>query len=266
MNSEQHSHIIPIQKSTSEVILIKKTGWKEVNLLRHSHSKHQIIYTLSGTLHIQIESTSYFIPEKHVAWIPAYVEHELSSRNRQVSLVVYYINLPDMDAAGNVFSIYAMNAVIAENLKYIGSKGPEIRYEESPALYDFTRSFFRLLPSMSPSSGILLKTLLIPNDSRLHVVFDYMMAHLQEDLRMEQVARDCGFSVRNLSRLFHASGIRFSDYMNHQRIMRAIELFTDGGRTLQQVAYEVGYSTPNHFNRVFKQVTGVSPRIFFREK
>lgn len=54
--------------------------------------------------------------------------------------------------------------------------------------------------------------------------------------------------------------------MNHQRIMRAIELFTDGGRTLQQVAYEVGYSTPNHFNRVFKQVTGVSPRIFFSEK
>ena len=39
-----------------------------------------------------------------MAWIPAYVEHELSSRNRQVSLVVYYIGLPDMDAAGNVFS------------------------------------------------------------------------------------------------------------------------------------------------------------------
>ena len=174
-----------------------------------------------------------------------------------------------MDAAGNVFSIYAMNAmnaVIAENLKYIGSKGPEIRYEESPALYDFTQSFFRLLPSMSPSSGILLKTLLIPNDSRLHAVLDYMMEHLHENLRIERVAKDCGFSVRNLSRLLHASGIRFSDYLNHQRIMRAIELFADGGRTLQQVAYEVGYSTPNHFNRVFKQVTGVSPSTFFRGK
>lgn len=158
MNNEQHNQLAPVQKSAPETIIIKKTGWKEINLHRHSHSQHQIIYTLSGTLHIQIESTSYFIPEKHVAWIPAYVEHELSSRNRQVSLVVYYIGLPDMDAAGNVFSIYAMNAVIAENLKYIGSKGPEIRYEESPALYDFTQSFFRLLPSMSPSSGILLKT------------------------------------------------------------------------------------------------------------
>lgn len=266
MNSEQQDNKTHIRESEQKEILIKKTGWKEINLLRHTHPVHQIIYTLSGTLHIQIESTSYFIPEKHVAWIPAHVEHELSSRNRQVSLVVYYVDLPEMDAAGNVFSIYAMSAVIAENLKYIGTKGPEIRYAESPALYDFTQSFFRLLPSMSPSSGILLKTLLIPNDSRLHAVLDYMMEHVQEDLRIEQVATACGFSVRNLSRLLHASNIRFSDYMNHQRIMRAIELFSDGGRNLQQVAYEVGYSTPNHFNRVFKQVTGVSPRIFFRGK
>ena len=91
MNNEQHNQLAPVQKSAPETIIIKKTGWKEINLHRHSHSQHQIIYTLSGTLHIQIESTSYFIPEKHVAWIPAYVEHELSSRNRQVSLVVYYI-------------------------------------------------------------------------------------------------------------------------------------------------------------------------------
>ena len=264
MNCEQRSYIARIQESEPEEILIKKTGWEEIHLLRHAHPKQQIIYTLSGTLHVQIESTSYFIPEKHVAWIPACVEHEITSKSRQVSLVIYYI---DADLSGkNAFSIYATNPVIAENLKYIGSKGPEIRHAETPALYDFVQSFFRLLPAMSPSSDILLKSLLIPNDSRLHGVFDYMTAHLQEDLRMEQVARDCGFSVRNLSRLFHASGIRFSDYMNHQRIMRAIELFTDGGRTLQQVAYEVGYSTPNHFNRVFKQVTGVSPRIFFSEK
>lgn len=51
--------------------------------------------------------------------------------------------------------------------------------------------------------------------------------------------------------------------MNHQRVVRAIELFSDGGKTLQQVAYEAGFSTPNHFNRVFRQVTGMSPGVFF---
>lgn len=54
--------------------------------------------------------------------------------------------------------------------------------------------------------------------------------------------------------------------MNHQRIVRAIELFSDGGRTMQQVAYEAGFSTPNHFNRVFRQVTGMSPGVFFNRR
>ena len=94
---------------------------------------------------------------------------------------------------------------------------------------------------------------------RLHPILDYMMEHLGDGLRIDRVAAEFGFSVRNLSRLLHASGIRFADYMNHQRVVRAIELFSDGGKTLQQVAYEAGFSTPNHFNRVFRQVTGMSP-------
>lgn len=268
MNSEQRAYISTIRRAGQEEILIKKTGWEEINLAAHSHSKHQIIYTLSGTLHVQMGMTNYFVPEKHIAWIPGDVPHELCSKNRQVSLVIYYLEgLPPTESgAFGEFSIYTVDAMMAGNLKYIASKGPRIERAEFPELYDFTLCFFRLLPSMCPAADILLKTQAVPDDMRLHPVLDYMVAHLGEALRIEQVAAEFGFSVRNLSRLLHASGIRFADYMNHQRIVRAIELFSDGGRTLQQVAYEAGFSTPNHFNRVFRQVTGVSPGVFFNKR
>lgn len=265
MNSEQRAYIYRIGNSVPEEIFIKKTGWEEINLSVHSHVKHQIVYTLSGTLHVRIGSDSYFVPEKHIVWIPKGEEHELFSKNRQVSLVIYYIDwdgmFPEM-SLGQDFAVYTINTVIAENLKYIASKGERIDYSVSPELYNFTLSFFRLLPSMCPSREYPLKTLVIPNDPRLYPVLDYMMEHLCDNLRIDQVATVFGFSVRNLSRLLHASGIRFADYMNHQRIVRAIELFSDGGKTMQQVAYEAGFSTPNHFNRVFHQVTGMSPSVF----
>lgn len=92
MNSEQSAYISSIGDSVPEEIFIKKTGWEEVNLSVHSHGKHQIVYTLSGTLHVRIGSDSYFVPEKHIAWIPKGEAHELSSKNRQVSLVIYYID------------------------------------------------------------------------------------------------------------------------------------------------------------------------------
>lgn len=264
MNAEQRTYISVINQSDSDEILIKKTGWEEINLPGHAHAKFQIIYTLSGTLHVEVESENYFVPERHIAWIPQRMEHKLSSNSRQVSLVIFYA---DLDISGdtdvkNHFSIYNTNAIIAENLKFISKQGNSITKKQQPDLYDFTLSFLNLLPQMTPPSDILLKTLVIPNDSRLHPILDYITEHLQEELKMEQIAARYNLSVRNLSRLFNASGIHFSSYVNYLRIMRAIELLTDGGRTIQEIAYETGFSSPNSFNRVFKQVLGESPKLF----
>ena len=252
MNGEQKSYIATINSSQPEEIFIKKTGWEEIVLPAHAHNKEQIIYTLSGTLRVQIGNTNYFVPEKHIAWIPAGVEHELCSHNRLVSLVI--------------FSIYNTTSVIAENLKFIASKGKLIRRDTQADLFQFTLSFFKLLPSMSPVREILLKTLVIPDDQRLVPVLHYITEHCGENLKIETVAKYFGFSVRNLSRLFFRSNIRFSLYLNYQRVTRAIELLADREKTLSEIAYEVGFSTPNNFNRVFRQITGMSPGQFVKMK
>lgn len=54
MNQEQKAYNSLINQSVAESIVVKKTGWEEISLSEHAHQKHQIIYTLSGTLHIQI--------------------------------------------------------------------------------------------------------------------------------------------------------------------------------------------------------------------
>lgn len=264
MDQEQQRHIDLVNRSSDNEIYIRKTGRKEINMTSHAHDKYQIVYTLLGTIHIQVEGTSYFVPEKHIAWIPSQLAHEISSNNRQVSLVIFYLLL-DGIAEKDVrrqFSIYNTNEMIVENLKFIATSGPLIDGEQTPELFHFALAFFRLLPSIVPESEILLKTLVIPNDPRLIPILDYMKAHINENLTIERVAREHGLSVRNLSRLFNASGIRFSNYMNHQRIVRAIEMLADGEMTMKQVAYEVGFSTPSHFDRVFKQLTGMTPGLY----
>ncbi len=301
-----------ISRSTHDDILIKKTGWEAINFQEHAHEKFQIIYTLSGTLHVETGGVNYFVPEKHIAWIPEKASHKLSSNSRQVSLIIFYINLNiTPDDGKNRFSIYSTNGIIAENLKFIASKGKVITRGKQTDLYNFALSFFNLLPQMTLGADFLLKTLVIPNDSRLHPILNYITEHIHEDLNMEQIASQYNLSVRNLSRLFNTSGIHpndsrlhpilnyitehihedlnmeqiasqynlsvrnlsrlfntsgihFSSYVNHLRITRAIELLTDGDNTVQEVAYKVGFNTPNNFNRVFKQVTGKSPKTYIK--
>ena len=96
-------------------------------------------------------------------------------------------------------------------------------------------------------------------------VLDYIKANLNQDLSIEHVAFCFGFSVRNLTRLFTNSGIRFVHYLNYLRIVRAIEILTDNAMNIEQTAYEVGFNSPNSFGRVFKQITGESPSELYKK-
>lgn len=264
MNQEQQAYISSLDRSASGEIHIKHTGREGINLPSHHHSKHQLVYTLSGTLHIQTGNVSYFVPEKHLARIPAGTEHELSSNNRQIALVIfYYDTVGDAEEEGlHTLSIYNVDAFSMENLKFIAAAGDVISLNRQPDLYHFAFSFFRLVPAVSPTCEIPLQSLIVPGDSRLRPVLHYMVEHIGDDLTIRQVAERFGFSVRNLSRLFQNEHLRFNTYLNYQRITRAIELSAARDKTLQEIAYEVGFNSPGHFTRVFKQLLGTSPNAF----
>lgn len=266
MNEEQRRYLAHIGESDTEEILIKRTGWEAINLPTHAHEKFQIIYTLSGTLHIKIGSNNYFVPEQHLAWIPSHTKHKVSSNSRQVSLTVFYINLPienEQDPKA-LFYIWGIRPLIGENMKFIASHAPCIQSRTQPDLYRYASSFFNLMPQINPKETFLLRPLIIPNDPRLTPVLNYINRHLSDRLDMELLASRFHLSTRNLSRLFNTSKIRFSSLVNHWRILRAIELMSDRDKTIQEIAYEVGFNTPNNFNRVFKQITGTPPRMYLQ--
>lgn len=266
MNDEQREYLAHIGASDREEILIKRTGWEAINLPTHAHEKFQIIYTLSGTLHIKIGSNTYFVPERHLAWIPSRTKHKISSNSRQVALICFYIDLPvegDQDPKA-LFYIWGIRPLIGENLKFIASHAPCIRCSTHSDLYRYASSFFNLMPQINPKETFLLRPLIIPNDPRLTPVLNYINRHLSDRLDMELLASRFHLSTRNLSRLFNTSKIRFSSLVNHWRILRAIELMSDRDKTIQEIAYEVGFNTPNNFNRVFKQITGTAPRMYLQ--
>lgn len=266
MNDEQREYLAHIGASDREEILIKRTGWEAINLPTHAHEKFQIIYTLSGSLHIKIGSNTYFVPERHLAWIPSRTKHKISSNSRQVALICFYIDLPvegDQDPKA-LFYIWGIRPLIGENLKFIASHAPCIRCSTHPDLYRYASSFFNLMPQINPKETFLLRPLIIPNDPRLAPVLNYINRHLSDRLDMELLASRFHLSTRNLSRLFNTSKIRFSSLVNHWRILRAIELMSDRDKTIQEIAYEVGFNTPNNFNRVFKQITGTAPRMYLQ--
>lgn len=63
------------------------------------------------------------------------------------------------------------------------------------------------------------------------------------------------------SRFFkRISGMTFSIYLNHIRVNKAIDLIRKRDMSMTEIAMHCGFDTIRSFNRVFKQITGYSPR------
>jgi AraC-like DNA-binding protein len=56
-----------------------------------------------------------------------------------------------------------------------------------------------------------------------------------------------------------STGLNFTDYVSRIRVEKAKNLLLNHNLRVSEIAYEVGFQSLTHFNRVFKKVMGQSP-------
>lgn len=95
----------------------------------------------------------------------------------------------------------------------------------------------------------------------------YIHARLDERLLLGDVARHAGTSESHFCRLFkEATGLTFTDYVNHARIEWAKRELLHPEARISEVAFQVGYQSLSQFNRSFARITGSSPTAYRRRK
>ncbi len=94
----------------------------------------------------------------------------------------------------------------------------------------------------------------------------YLAEHQSEEINLEQVAQALHVSTFYFCKMFKkATGLTFTDYLGRVRVERAKSLLLNPNLRISEVAYEVGFGSLTHFNRVFRKLVGESPTDF-REK
>ncbi len=81
-----------------------------------------------------------------------------------------------------------------------------------------------------------------------------------EDLTLGEVAKAVHSSTFYFCKMFKkATGINFTDYLSRIRVEKAKNLLLNRNLRISEIAYEVGFQSLTHFNRVFKRLLGQSP-------
>jgi two-component system response regulator YesN len=92
---------------------------------------------------------------------------------------------------------------------------------------------------------------------------DFAEKSYMQEISLSQISEFVGLSVSHFSALFKQhSGDSFVNYMNGIRINKAKQLLLEPDLKIYQVADMVGFSSMPYFNRVFKNITGMSPNEY----
>jgi len=98
---------------------------------------------------------------------------------------------------------------------------------------------------------------------RLRRAIDYVHAHLQENVRLEDIAAAAGLSAFHFSRAFKSTiGLTPHGYLMFVRVERAKALLSRCDRTMTEIAAEAGFSDQSHMSKVFRRLTGCTPTEF----
>lgn len=96
-------------------------------------------------------------------------------------------------------------------------------------------------------------------DPRLLDIFTYIKEHMQGDLSNKALAEIANVSEDYVGQYFKMlTGINPQDYIEYQRMEKAVHLLRTSKRSIREIGHDVGYKDTAYFCRRFKMMFGLS--------
>ncbi len=105
--------------------------------------------------------------------------------------------------------------------------------------------------------------LIFPQNNKLKEVFDFIEAHYHESIGLKDVAEAVGYSSAYLTDLVkRQTGQTVNRWIIKRRMAAAEVLLLESEKSIEQIAEAIGYLSPGHFFRQFRQHYQTTPNAW----
>jgi AraC-like DNA-binding protein len=173
---------------------------------------------------------------------------------------------------GQVFRTKPTQTRFERTAKLAAEWGVEAKPDELKNAYFATRvisqrqheSVTKLLSIFAQHLSMLINQVVVRRENAEPPVIsrakEYIHEHQTEELSLGQVAKAVNTSTCYFCKIFKKiTGTNFTNYVSHVRIEKSKNLLLNPNLRVSEIAFEVGFQSLTHFNRVFKKILGQSP-------
>lgn len=91
----------------------------------------------------------------------------------------------------------------------------------------------------------------------------YIRSHISEPIKTSDIADYFGKSRGRITTEFKKqTGMNLSDFIKLKKIQEAQELLYETNKSIVMISDYLGFSSQSHFTRVFKEITGITPKEY----
>ncbi|MFK7693762.1 helix-turn-helix domain-containing protein [Paenibacillus sp. HJGM_3] len=244
----------------------------------HYHEDYEIYYLLGGERTYYIENRSYDLKKGCLLFISKNDIHKTVDRaGPEHERMLVYVKDSYVEACGGADQYAFLMTPFHGTTKMLELPMAEQSYVEQ-LLFQLEQEYAEAdRPGRDASIGALLVQLLVfaarrmaeqparpspggAGDAKFAEIIAYCNEQYDKPLRLDTIASRFYISPYHFARLFKKkTGFTFTEYLNTVRIREAQRLIRETRHKIIQVAGLVGFANVSHFNRKFKEVTGMSP-------
>jgi AraC-like DNA-binding protein len=252
------AELIP-DKAQAAVVGVSSHWPSQSEKAQHTHSRHQLMYSQKGVIHVSTPTGSWILPPTKSIWISSGTPHALLVK-RPVELTILWV---DRDAPGAPHWIGCNVVNVSPLIRELLSVCSAQPWDYAPASRS-SRLAQVLLEQLEVRKQAPLE---LPelSDPRAERVAAMLRADPADRRPLAELAAAAGASHRTIERLFAVeTGMSFGRWRVRQRMITALEQLAHGD-SVSNVADAVGYETPSSFIAAFRATFGTTPTAYFQD-
>ena len=233
---------------------------KRYEYLTHMHQFVELFISLDGELEITVDNRTEVIGKNQAAMVLSYQPHKYdSTMENNVAILLFSTALiseftnscTGMVGNKSVFNLSgatmcALRERLIENEKY------DI-YDIKACLYLAIQDYLGQVELSSVSRKANMPAAII----------QYVCNHLCEDITLDSVASELGYSPKYLSNCIKGLfDMNFSDVVANVRVDKARQLLRETDKSRVDICYECGFGSERSFHRQFKKIIKYSPNEY----
>lgn len=277
------------QKEIKDLEVLHAVYHGAVNMsVHHTHEAYEITCMLSGRRILFAHGRQYVLDPLHPVIVPGGIPHKTiscdTSQQESVSIQFrgeFFQRLLGSEAEALLQMLPAMLLFpeLSEKTRQqldkqlrtlIEISNTQCSMKELRMKTAFLNVFMTLYPDIEKiylSTSSAQRQAMAKSDSVFREIIAYLDQNYRQRISLETLSEKFHLSKSRLSlKLNLYLGMSWVTYVNTLRIQDAQRMLENSHNNISEVAASVGFDSLTHFERVFKNVQGVTPREYIRQQ